>query len=377
MVMLNLFLLRFTPFTKSSLKNSIVHLFTDSIYTINFLEFLRENFETDSHVVYVYCGKNSKNLLQYSNFSFCHVCHSEYELIRKHSAFRSADKIIIHQLNYPRLILYWVVFYRKVSHKILWSIWGGDLYNYHLAPTFFSRVNEFFTSLFIKRLRFIGTFIDEDFQLCQERYKLSAKLFKCSYPGTVNTDWLKDKHDYVLHTSNVKIQIGNSADPTNNHIDVLKSLAKFKDENIELILILSYGGSCEYIEEVKKIGIELFQNKITFIESYMNQIEYYKLLKSIDIAIFNHNFQQGIGNIKLLLSILKKVYVKEITTTYEYYKRKEFKIYPSESIDKISFKELKEFDSSYAEKNRELMRTELDEGKMMEEWGIIFNKAWA
>ncbi len=35
--------------------------------------------------------------------------------------------------------------------------------------------------------------------------------------------------------------MGNSANPTNNHIEVLNKLLKFKDEDIEIIAPLSYG----------------------------------------------------------------------------------------------------------------------------------------
>ena len=45
------------------------------------------------------------------------------------------------------------------------------------------------------------------------------------------------------------IQVGNSATNTNNHIDVLKTLEKYKCENIKIFLPLAYGEQ-EYAEEV-------------------------------------------------------------------------------------------------------------------------------
>jgi len=358
------------------LQNLVIHLFSDSIYTINFLEFLNVNFNWQEHKVIVYCQKTSKNRSQYLEYRNIELCHSELEIIRLHHSFKTANKIIIHQLNYPRLTLFWLLFYPRIGSKIMWSIWGGDLYNYIIAQSFASRINEWLKTIFVKRIKFIATFIEEDYEHCKSIYKINAKLYRCSYPGTVNKSWLNDSHRYPLQSDTVNIQIGNSADPTNNHIDVLNKLSKYRTQNIKLFIILSYGGSQNYIDKVKKVGFEIFKDKVVFIENYMSPSNYYSLIKNIDIAIFNHDFQQGIGNIKLLLSILKKVYVKQSTTTFQYYTRKGIAIYPSESLENIAYKEFINFNEKLADRNRELLIKDIDESNLYSEWEQILTKPW-
>ena len=44
---------------------------------------------------------------------------------------------------------------------------------------------------------------------------------------------------------------------------------------------------------------------------------YIELLSDIDIAVFNHNRQQGLGNTTTLLGLGKKVYLRSDTTTWK------------------------------------------------------------
>lgn len=103
-----------------------------------------------------------------------------------------------------------------------------------------------------------------------------------------------------------KILAGNSADPNNNHLEIFEILSKFSNSDIHIYVILSYGGGLQYINEVKLKGRSLFKDKITFIDDYMSKDEYFDFLKNVDICVFNHYHQQGLGNINLLLCIYKK-----------------------------------------------------------------------
>lgn len=61
------------------------------------------------------------------------------------------------------------------------------------------------------------------------------------------------------------IQIGNSADSSNNHFEILNKLEKFKNKNIKLFCILSYGDKI-YAEKVIKYGEKIFKEKFIPIE---------------------------------------------------------------------------------------------------------------
>ena len=52
--------------------------------------------------------------------------------------------------------------------------------------------------------------------------------------------------------------IGNSGDPTNNHLDVFDFLKKHDIGNRNIYVPLSYGGSKRYREVVKDVGVRTF-----------------------------------------------------------------------------------------------------------------------
>ena len=78
--------------------------------------------------------------------------------------------------------------------------------------------------------------------------------------------------------------------------------------------------------QVMKVGYEIFGDKFKPIIDYMNEQDYYKFLSTIDIGIFNHNRQQGMGNIITLLGMGKKVYMNPEVTTYEMFIDKNIKV---------------------------------------------------
>lgn len=69
-------------------------------------------------------------------------------------------------------------------------------------------------------------------------------------------------HEYSINNvsktkENIIIQVGNSADCTNDHIEVFNKLKRYK--NIKIICPLSYGGDDVYIDNVIKEEIGFFE----------------------------------------------------------------------------------------------------------------------
>jgi len=78
---------------------------------------------------------------------------------------------------------------------------------------------------------------------------------------------------------------------------------------------LSYGNEFhknKVIEEGKKH----FGNNFIPLMDFMEYTAYIELLKKVDIAVFNHNRQQAMGNILTLLGLGKKVYIKKGIATW-------------------------------------------------------------
>lgn len=139
------------------------------------------------------------------------------------------------------------------------------------------------------------------------------------------------------------ILLGNSAALENCHIEIIKKLAHLKNENLRLICPLSYGGSEKYIHKVIREGKKQFSDKFVPIIDFMPKDEYFDLFKGIDVAIYNNNRQQGMGNIEEMLRQGKKVYMRTTTPMWDWYSGRGQKIYDVKELKGITFDKLAEF----------------------------------
>ena len=113
-------------------------------------------------------------------------------------------------------------------------------------------------------------------------------------------------------------QIGNSATITNNHLEILKILSKFKRENIKIFAPLSYG-DMEYANQVISYGKEIFGDKFIPIQKFMPLEEYYRFLYTMDVAIFGMKRQQALGNIFMQIQMGCKIYFDRESLLWSYF----------------------------------------------------------
>jgi hypothetical protein len=252
-------------------------------------------------------GKN----VQYFNFGLVWVFKFFKQSI-------SCQKIIIHGI--PHNIYFYLLFsfFPYLAKKSVWVIWGGDLYYYKFrTKNFKSYIAEFFRRIIIRRFKYLVTYLEGDFDLAKKWYKAKGKyIYSFMYPSNLykTTDL-----NFFKKNETVSIQIGNSGCETNNHLELLENLEFIKDKNVLLFCPLSYSGKEEYITKVIKKGYEIFgKDKFIPMLEFMPHSNYIDFLSKIDVTIFNHERQRGLGNITTLLSLGKKVYIKECVTTWAF-----------------------------------------------------------
>lgn len=105
-----------------------------------------------------------------------------------------------------------------------------------------------------------------------------------------------------------KIQIGNSASLSNNHLSALQAISSLSDETIEVLLPLSYGDKT-YGKHVIHYANSIFPGKIHPMHDFIPKDEYLEYLSSIDIAIMNHIRAESAGNVFMLLAMGKPVFM--------------------------------------------------------------------
>jgi UDP-2,3-diacylglucosamine pyrophosphatase LpxH len=349
----------------------ILHIFPRDKFTDPFIKFINENFDKNEHVFLILGNENSYKIKKQDNIIFIKKNLKSLQILMKY--LYNSEKIILHGLfiSQMNIILYLQPWLLKKSY---WVIWGGDLYHYKFRKDDFnSDLYEFVRKKVIKKMgNIIPVASEYDYDLAKEWYGTKAKKYNAFYPNPIDYKFLDSllKKEKLTNNKTI-IQIGNSADPMNNHIEILDILSKYKEEDIEIIVPLSYGNQ-EWAKEVINEGKKIFGNKFKALVEFLPPEEYGKVLNSVDIAIFNHDRQQALGNILALLYLGKKVYIKNDITTWKSLNQKGLKLYNTHDLKNIDFNEIKNIKKSVIDKNREVIKKEYSEEKCIELWENIF-----
>jgi dTDP-N-acetylfucosamine:lipid II N-acetylfucosaminyltransferase len=211
---------------------------------------------------------------------------------------------------------------KEVIKKIIWCVWGEEyLYPNNDKPKGFHRklrrcgrsIVRYLVDRRIKNFYAIGIGFKFDSIAVRKRFG-DIRILALPYGYRKGK---KDSYEHISEsdTKNVsqgsyKIMIGHSAYEYLQHKKILKALYKFRDENILISLILSYG-NMEYAKTVEDYALKMFPGKVEIIKKYMSPDEYFRYLKTVDIGIFDYTQQAALGNIWMLLYLGKKLYLNE------------------------------------------------------------------
>ena len=354
-----------------------LHIMRNDKFINLFIDFINKNFSKEENTFFIMDGLETIEVLNEKNVkSYISKGRNLKGILKKvilllqlpilyiklFNYCKKSKKIYFHALGDPRLIIFLFVF-RNFLKKSYWLVWGGDLYSYiyRKQKKIFYKIEDYVKG----NMKGYITQVEGDFQLAQEWFKANGKFYYCfGYPSNL----YKEMDLKEIEKKELWIQIGNSADPSNNHLEILEKLSKFKNMNIKLFCILSYGGNEEYKNQVIKKGLELFKDKFYPILNFMEFDEYMNFLSSLDIAIFAHNRQQAFGNIISLLSMKKTVYLKETVTTFETLKELGIEVKLFEKLIN-----LEKIDENILENNKRIIKENFSEEKLIEQWKNIFN----
>ncbi len=298
--------------------NKILHIMVLDKFIPPFIDFTQDNFDS-SHHRFMILGKE-KYEYGLTKIHTVEWIDKKSKMVTLLSAMYQADKIIIHGLWHPRInqLLFLQPWLLKKCYHVMW---GGDFY--------FPEKQGWIKKQVIKRMGHFITYIKGDYELVRQWYGATGKYHECfMYPSNL----YKDYNIQLKTHDTINIQIGNSADPTNNHLDILEKLQKYKDENIKIFAPLSYG-NMEYAQEIADKGKELFGEKFVAMVDFMPFEKYLDFLGEVDIAIFAHKRQQAMGNTITLLGLGKKVYLDSETVQFDFFRKHDVAIFDVKNID--------------------------------------------
>lgn len=163
--------------------------------------------------------------------------------------------------------------------------------------------------------------ISQDYSLIKSKIKIDAKFL----------DFIHGSLDMIISPESLRnsknndsehILVGNSANESNNHLDILEKLYQCDNDGKKIYMPLSYSeSSSEYTKEVIKKGETLFANKYISIKKFLQKNEYYNLCLKCEFIFMNHYRSQAGAVNRFVLYFGKKLFMSEKSNMYKFYKQ--------------------------------------------------------
>lgn len=250
----------------------------------------------------------------------------------------SSDRIIMHGDTLVHFFGLFPFFLKKTG----WVIYGQELYSLRKSESFHQKLKRFVLS----KVRYHITHIKGDSELANQWLGSNAEFVYCPMYLSNVVDTSDFNPTDVSKKDKIKVLVGNSTDPTNNHEEIFNKLKPYQDQIESIYCPLSYGMYDEYKQEVIRKGAEFFGDKFIVMDKFMPFDEYKKFLSNVDIVIFNHNRQEAMGVTLTLLSLGKIVYLNPNTTSYESLTRRGFRIFDNSLIEEQGLKINRDVDAN-------------------------------
>lgn len=345
-------------------------------FTKNFADFLQEQFpEIDAKFI-IYGKKkqfefeaDTKNLVYVDSYRNVNKCTDAYKWAE------ASDLIVFSGVFGSEKLL--MKFPKGSAKKACFHFWGGDFYDLRDKIPFYkvkAGLSKAIKINYFRKAKAVINLIPGDYDELQKIVKTDAPHYIAPVCESQNsTDAFAPLFSTNKSASPVKICLGNSATKTNEHMEVLDLLEKFKNEDIQIICPLSYGDK-EYAGKVIERGKSIFKDKFCPLTDYMSKDDYFKLLSDCRIGIFNNNRQQGMGNIVALLSMGSKIYIKSSTSMWQrYVNERQYTVFDVQDIAKSDFEGFTAFDEAAAVSNVDKMRYYCSAEYKKSLWDNFFN----
>lgn len=355
-------------------KQKILHILTNSVFSPGYINFMKIKFPEYNHYFIINNDENdyvNKGTIINDRF----IYHLDYSSpLEKLEVFnkikRSCDAIIVSGFFFNKP---WTesLTNKYILKKLYIQFWGGDFYCYRdikninsfntysivlLINKYLHKHNYDFEIKYYILNRCAGyiNLVEKDYYKLLQIMHLKEKTHFCLPMPNDPTEKSMDLKKKISHNGKINILVGNSASQTNMHKEALSILSKFRDENIKIYCPLSYGDN-NYGKSVISFGKSIFKNKFIPITHFMKKNNYVRFLNFMDIALFDCNRQQALGNIGILLGQGKKVYLRSDTSMFEHFIHQGCNIFNINKIKHFTFKEFCHFPVEGKQTNMSIM----------------------
>lgn len=315
-----------------------------------YIKMLREEFKEEDHHFYfiVECPKSEEDLFAYNNVYQMQGNGTIGKIKHFYRHLNKAENIVWHGFLYPTRFMGFLYVFRKFLKKSIWVMWGIDLYNWKreekgIKDKVINHINKVCKESIPKVVALL--WIDKE-HFKHEFKNSKAEIYTIPYPISKDSFRIMDNLKEWQPRKNGKlfIQVAHNAHQFNNHLEILEAIKDYNEENIKLYIPFSYGndwhdGKKDYKNSVREKANEYFGQKAVFLERLIEQKEYTKFLWNIDIAIFNSERQNALGNILKLLYMGNKVYLSPKSPLYCFFNNLGIEIYNTDEIKDTKYED--------------------------------------
>ncbi len=290
-----------------------LHIIGNEKVTRGTIDSYRKLFNASDNPFIVFGGAYNYPVDEFQNVTvYKETFSNSFKLIK---LMKYSDRVHIHGL-FSLWLCVILAFLPSICDKSVWYIWGDDMYCL-LRPkrTFINKLHLWIRRKVYSNIRFVSTNVKGDRKVLEKIMNKHYEFFEMGF-GSGLYKCIEPYMNLSNTHHGVNILVGNSATPTNFHIEVFERLKQFKNQDIHIFVPLSYGNKA-YAAKVTEAGIQMFGDKFNPLLSFMPAEEYYQLLVNMDIAIFANDRQQAVGNIVPLLFAGKKVYMRDDISTWD------------------------------------------------------------
>lgn len=286
----------------------IVYVMPKEKFVNGFVAFMDEFFPEMPLTYLLYGSDDAIGYVKPSNPRVIEV-DSLWDVVLKgrcRSALKQSSGVILNFVNHKLLLML-----RPFLYKTALLFWGADLYSLKEQRSGVKGMIDRLVIDSISKAKAVFTLCpgDRDLvdQICHPAGEHRAvMIFGGRREDDVPACWREREEG----ASPIAILLGNSATETNRHFELIDMLKSYAHEDILIYAPLSYGDR-EYGRQVIEAGKHAFDDKFIPLTSFMTVREYEQFLSKINIGVFNHNRQQGIGTVTRLLRMGAKVYLSD------------------------------------------------------------------
>ena len=218
----------------------------------------------------------------------------------------------------------------------------------------------------LRRADFFCHWIEDDYTKIKFQFNLKLKFINFVYgdvefvTGSFFSKPLKPKQGE-------NILIGNSANITNNHLDIFELFEKFSVLGRKIYVPLSYSKySISYVDEVVQKGNQIFGKDFIPLLNFVDVETYNSIIDSCGIVFMNHLRSQAGSNIVFSLYTGKKVFMSKKSSLYVFLKNLGLTIFTIDDFNSKKNHLLIEMTFEQKTKNRALVLKYFSKKKSVE-----------